>query len=84
MAFTRAGSPSHDTLSGVSIDDHHARDHALNSATLHTGEISDTQHGARTEANAHLHSALSTLGSPHTDHSAVAAVDYARSRLWSH
>jgi len=49
-------------------DAHHAKLHTLQSASDHSGEISDTQHGVRTLANAHAHSALSGIGS--NDHHA--------------
>lgn len=59
-------------------DAHHARLHALDSALDHSGVITDTQHGVRTEANAHAHSALSGIGSSdhhvrYADSEAVAA-----------
>lgn len=43
-------------------DIHHARQHAIDAAADHTGVITDTQHGVRTLANAHAHSALSGIG----------------------
>ena len=62
---------AHSQLSGVGIDDHHARDHA----TRHhsggadalalgsiAGNLTDAQHGSRTVANAHAHSHLSGVG----------------------
>ena len=62
----------HDLLNNVSVNDHHARDHALNSASLHTGEISNTQHGERSQGSAHAHANLSDIGA--SDHHAPETV----------
>ena len=43
-------------------DVHHAKQHALDSAPDHTGNITDAQHGVRALANAHAHSNLSGIG----------------------
>lgn len=38
---------AHSELTGVTENQHHARQHAIDSASDHTGEITDTQHGSR-------------------------------------
>ena len=66
-----ANAHRHSDLASIGIDDHHARDHA----TRHhsggadalalgsiAGNLTDTQHGVRTLANAHAHSHLSGVG----------------------
>lgn len=53
---------SHANLTNVTADQHHARQHALNSAADHTGTITDAQHGVRTLVNAHAHGNLSGIG----------------------
>lgn len=50
----------HADLLDVSIDQHHARDHALDAA-VHTGTISDAGHGVVAVANAHGHGDLSSV-----------------------
>lgn len=61
-----APAPDHDQIGAVGDNDHHALLHAIDSALVHSGVITDTQHGARTVALAHLHSALDGIGA--TDH----------------
>ena len=67
-----ANAHRHADLASIGIDDHHARDHA---ARHHSGgadalalgsiagNLTDTQHGVRTLANAHAHSHLSGVTS---------------------
>jgi hypothetical protein len=57
---------AHGDLGSVTADQHHARQHALDSGSDHTGSITDAQHGSRTQANAHAHSHLSGIGA--SDH----------------
>lgn len=64
---------AHIELTGVTADQHHAILHAIDSALVHSGVITDTQHGVRTLANAHAHAALSGIG-PNDHHSAVKAI----------
>ena len=113
MAFTRTGTPNHDTIAGVSpadhhtqtvagdlnladlatrahanlsdapADAHHANQHVINSAVVHTGSITDAQHFQRTVANAHRHGDMASLGGPFTDHN-ITAADIALIRLYGH
>jgi hypothetical protein len=46
---------AHANLTGVGADDHHNRQHALDSGSDHTGAITDAQHGSR--GGSALHSA---------------------------
>ena len=55
------GSLSHADAADA-ISKKHDRQHALNSASDHTGTITDAQHGTRTQASAHAHSHLSGVG----------------------
>lgn len=57
-----APAPDHDQISGIGSDDHHAIQHAIGSGLVHTGVVTNTQHGVRTLANAHAHSAMSGQG----------------------
>jgi len=58
-----AGSVDHDQLGGVSTDDHHAIQHAIDSGASHTGDITNTQHGTISQSNAHAHANLSSVTS---------------------
>lgn len=51
---------NHSTLGSIGEDDHHARQHAISSASDHTGSITDAQHGTVTQANAHAFSHISS------------------------
>lgn len=84
LALADLATRAHADLSDAPADAHQARQHALSAAADHTGEITDAQHGARTIASGHLHSALASLGSPVTDHTAITGLEYARARLFGH
>lgn len=54
---------AHASLTGVTADQHHAELHAIDSVLVHSGVITDTQHGVRTLANAHAHGHISGVTS---------------------
>ena len=66
---------AHGSLTGVTPNQHHDRQHALDSAADHTGTITDAQHGVRTLANAHAHASLSGIGA-NDHHAAFTAADH--------
>jgi hypothetical protein len=59
----------HNSLTDVTADQHHAELHAIDSALVHSGVITDTQHGVRTLDNAHAHDDISgvTADQHHTE-----------------
>lgn len=61
----QAGTVSHDVLTDVSIDDHHARDHAINGAT-HTGTLDDAQIPAGITRDAEAAAAYAAIGHTHS------------------
>ena len=72
---------THGQLGSVTANQHHNETHAL-TAAAHTGVINDTQHGTRTEANAHAHSALSGAAGAFGDHT-ITAVEIAHMILYT-
>lgn len=75
--------PDHSQILGVGTDDHHAILHAISSALVHSGVITDTQHGVRTLADAHAHSAMSglTANNHHAETHTHALTDISTIRL---
>ena len=63
-------SPDHVQIGNVTTDQHHAIQHAIDSGTVHTGDITNTQHGTISQSNAHAHAHLSSVGTD--DHHAQA------------
>lgn len=60
-ALAELAERAHSSLTGVGIDDHHARDHAIGGAT-HSGAITAAQHGALAAiVGAHGHDDLDTV-----------------------
>ena len=66
-----ANAHRHSDLASIGIDDHHAKDHATRHHSgggdamalgFIAGNLTDAQHGSRTQANAHAHSHLSGVG----------------------
>lgn len=57
-----APAPDHDQIGGVGSDDHHNIQHAIDSGLVHTGVITNTQHGVRSTVNAHAHANISAQG----------------------
>lgn len=61
-SWTRILTLSHLNLTNVGVNDHHNQQHTLPSSSVHTGGITNIQHGALTTTSSHPHANMTGQG----------------------